>query len=52
MFGVPKYTVNSDHVSDVELHLRKGLGEEDVESAPTVDEYLVEFGARDYWFQD
>jgi hypothetical protein len=24
----------------------------DVEPTPTVDEYLVESGARDYWFQD
>jgi hypothetical protein len=39
-------------VSDVELHLIQGLGEQDVEPASTVDEYLVESGARDYWFQD
>jgi hypothetical protein len=39
-------------VSDVELHLLQGLGEKDVEPAPTVDEYLVESGASDYWFQD
>jgi hypothetical protein len=39
-------------VSDVELHLLQGIGEKDVEPAPTVDEYLVESGARDYQFQD
>jgi hypothetical protein len=39
-------------MSDVELHLLQGLGEKDIEPAPTVDEYLVEFGARDYRFQD
>jgi hypothetical protein len=39
-------------VSDVELHLLQGLGEKDVEPAPTIDEYLVEFGARDYRLQD
>jgi hypothetical protein len=39
-------------VGDVELHLLRGLGEKDVEPASTVDEYLVEFGARDYQFQD
>jgi hypothetical protein len=39
-------------VSDVELHLLQGLGEKDIEPAPTVDEYLVESGARDYRFQD
>jgi hypothetical protein len=39
-------------VSDVELHLLQGLGEKDIESAPTIDEYLVESGARDHWFQD
>jgi hypothetical protein len=39
-------------MSDVELHLLQGLGEKDVEPAPTVDEYLVEFGARDYLFQN
>jgi hypothetical protein len=37
-------------VSDVELHLFQGLGEKDVEPAPTVDEYLVEYEARDYRF--
>jgi hypothetical protein len=36
----------------VELHFLQGLGEEDVESTFAVDEYLVESGARDYWFQD
>jgi hypothetical protein len=41
-----------EHVSDVELHLLQGLGEKNVEPAPTVDEYLIESGARDYWFQD
>jgi hypothetical protein len=35
-------------MSDVELHLLQGLGEKDVETAPTVNEYLVEFGACDY----
>jgi hypothetical protein len=39
-------------VSDVELHLLQGLGEKDVEPASTVDEYLVESGARDYRLQD
>jgi hypothetical protein len=39
-------------VSDVELHLLQGLGEKDVEPAPTVDEYLAESGARDYPLQD
>jgi hypothetical protein len=39
-------------VSDVELHLLQGLGEKDTEPAPTVDEYLVESGACDNWFQD
>jgi hypothetical protein len=38
----------SEHVSDVELHLLQGLGEEDIEPTPTNDEYLVESGARDY----
>jgi hypothetical protein len=39
-------------VGDVELHLLQGLGEKDVEPAPTIDEYLVESGARDYRLQD
>jgi hypothetical protein len=39
-------------MSDVELHLLQGLGEKDVEPAPTIDEYLVESGARDYRLQD
>jgi hypothetical protein len=39
-------------VSDVELHLLQGLGEKDVEPTPTIDEYLVESGARDYRLQD
>jgi hypothetical protein len=39
-------------VSDVELRLLQGLGEKDVEPTPTVDEYLVESGARDYRLQD
>jgi hypothetical protein len=39
-------------VSDVEHHLLQGLGEKDIEPAPTVDEYLVESGARDYRLQD
>jgi hypothetical protein len=39
-------------VSDVELHLLQGLGKKDVEPTPTVDEYLVESGARDYRLQD
>jgi hypothetical protein len=39
-------------VSDVELHLLQGLGEKDVEPAPTIDEYLVESGARHYRLQD
>jgi hypothetical protein len=39
-------------VSDVELNLFQGLGEEDIEPTPTIDEYLVESGARDYRLQD
>jgi hypothetical protein len=39
-------------VSDVELHLLQCLGEKDVEPAPTVNEYLIEFGACDYRLQD
>jgi hypothetical protein len=39
-------------VGNVELHLLQGLGEEDIEPTPTIDEYLVESGARDYWLQD
>jgi hypothetical protein len=39
-------------VSDVELHLFQGLGEKDVEPASTIDEYLLESGARDYRLQD
>jgi hypothetical protein len=39
-------------VGNVELHLLQGIGEKDVEPASTVDEHLVESGARDYWFQD
>jgi hypothetical protein len=39
-------------VGDVELHLLQGLGEKDVETAPIIDEYLVESGARDYRLQD
>jgi hypothetical protein len=39
-------------VSAVELHLLQGFGEKNVEPASTVDEYLVESGARDYRFQD
>jgi hypothetical protein len=39
-------------VSDVELHLLQSIGEKDIEPALTVDEYLVESRARDYWFQD
>jgi hypothetical protein len=39
-------------VSGIELHLLQGLGEKDVEPTPTIDEYLVESGTRDYWFQD
>jgi hypothetical protein len=38
--------------SDVELHILQGLGEKDVEPTSTIDEHLVESGARDYWFQD
>jgi hypothetical protein len=38
-------------MSDVELHLLQGLGEKDIEPAPTVNEYLVEFAAHDR-FQD
>jgi hypothetical protein len=39
-------------VGNVELNLLPGLGEKDVDSASAIDEYLVESGARDYWFQD
>jgi hypothetical protein len=39
-------------VGDVELHLLQGLSEKDVEPASTVDENLVESGARDYRLQD
>jgi hypothetical protein len=39
-------------VGDVELHLLQGLGEKDIEPASTVDEDLVEAGARDYRLQD
>jgi hypothetical protein len=39
-------------VGNVELHLLQGLGEKDIEPAPTVDEYPVESGAHDYRFQD
>jgi hypothetical protein len=39
-------------VGDVELHLLQGLGEKDVKPASTIDEDLVELGARDHWFQD
>jgi hypothetical protein len=39
-------------VSGVELHLLQGLGEEDIEPTPTIDEYLVESRARDYRLQD
>jgi hypothetical protein len=39
-------------VGNVLLHLLQGLGEKDVEPASTVDEYLVESGACEYWFQD
>jgi hypothetical protein len=38
-------------VGDVELHLLLGLGEKDVEPASTVDEDLVEIGARDHGFR-
>jgi hypothetical protein len=39
-------------VGDVELHLLQGLGEKDVKLASTVDEDLVELGARDHRLQD
>jgi hypothetical protein len=39
-------------VSDVELHLLQGIGENDVETASTVNEYLVESGAREYRLQE
>jgi hypothetical protein len=39
-------------VGDVELHLLQGLGEKDIEPASTMDEDLVESGARDYRLQD
>jgi hypothetical protein len=41
-----------EHVSDVELHLLQSFGEKDVEPASTIDGYVVESGARDYWFQN
>jgi hypothetical protein len=39
-------------VGNVELHFLQGLGEKDGESASTINEYLVESGARDYCFQE
>jgi hypothetical protein len=39
-------------VGDVELHLLQGLGEKDVEPTSTIDEDLVELGARDHRLQD
>jgi hypothetical protein len=39
-------------VGDVELHLLQGLGEKDVEPASTIDEDLVEPGARDHRLED
>jgi hypothetical protein len=39
-------------VGDVELHLLQGFGEKDVEPASTVNENLVNCGARDYRLQD
>jgi hypothetical protein len=39
-------------VRDVEAHLLQGLGKKDVEPAPTVNEDLVELGARDHRLQD
>jgi hypothetical protein len=39
-------------VGDIELHFLQGLGEKDVEPASTVDEDLVELGARDHRLQD
>jgi hypothetical protein len=39
-------------VGDVELHLLQGRGEKDVEPTSTVDEDLVESGARDYRLKD
>jgi hypothetical protein len=39
-------------VGDVELQLLQGHGEKDIEPASTVDEDLVEFGARDHGLQD
>jgi hypothetical protein len=40
------------HVGDVELHLIQGLRAKNVEPASTVDEDLVELGARDHRLQD
>jgi hypothetical protein len=39
-------------VGDVELHLLQGLGEKDIEPASTVDEDLVNLGARDHQLQN
>jgi hypothetical protein len=39
-------------VGDVKVLLLQGLGEKDVEPASTVDEDLVELGARDHRLQD
>jgi hypothetical protein len=39
-------------VGDVEFHLLQGFDAEDVEPASTVDEDLVELGARNHWLQD
>jgi hypothetical protein len=49
-FGIPFAEIRV--VSNVELHLLQGLDEKDIEPASTVDEYLIESGARDYRFQD
>jgi hypothetical protein len=37
-----------EHASDVGAHLLQGLGEQDIESTATFDEYLGESGACDY----
>jgi hypothetical protein len=46
--AVERLCALGEHVSNVELHLLQGFGEKDVEPASTIDEHLVEFGARDY----
>jgi hypothetical protein len=48
--AVERRSALGEHISDVELHLLQDLGEKDVEPAPTVDEYLVEW--KPPWFRE